>query len=346
MQSLQKSPIKVNQAYIAKKLNLSTGTVSKALRGCSEINSETIRKIQEFAQSIGYPFSSHFQNQAGYYFAGVLINSSTYRAARSGYLEGISKEAIRQNFTIFTHYVDQQESEQILDSQNIPWALRNESLVSGLIFIHHWPDNVIKDLSQKYFCVSIMHDYSNLDVDFIGVNGESGIFTLMNYLYKKGYREFGFFGHNKALSWSRSRFSGYMNTLCKMDLRIDSDRIIEVEKEYPDLQIRHWDSHFDQIAQLVKKGVNAWICASELAAYELCTGLKARGLGIPDDVAITGFDSNVGNSNGQWHITSMKVPSQEMGSAALRIIQSRKENSEIPRQVLLFDCEFVEGNTA
>jgi LacI family transcriptional regulator len=349
MQNLKTNSVKLNQAYIAQKLDLSIGTVSKALRNQPEISSETSRKIREFAQSIGYskikePILN--KNKSGYYLAGVLVNSSTYRASRGGYLEGISKESVNRNFSIVTHYAGEDDSRTLLEGNGVPWVLRDPSLVNGLILIHKWPRSVLEQIANRFVCVSIMHDYSDQGIDFVGVNGESGIFALMDYLYNKGHHKIGFFGHNKEISWSRSRFSGYMNAVCKFGMEINSDLVVEVEKEYPEESRRSWDQYFDSIADKIKQGVDAWVCASDLAAYELCNGLRKRGFRIPDDVAVTGFDSNSVNCLEDFAVTSVKVPSEQMGAAALAMIELRKSNPGMPRQVQLFDCEFVKGQTA
>ena len=314
----------VRQAFIARELNLSVATVSKALRGLPEVNRDTSRKVMEIARSAGYSANRHSimskQKKSGYSLAGVLVNSSTFSAARTGYLEGISGEAIKRDFSILTHYAQQQECESLSDLDNLPWAMRDKEIIGGLIFIHHWPDNVVKAISREYHSVSIMHEYGHCNADFVGVNNESGIATIMDYLYQEGHRKIGFFGHSRELSWSRGRFSGYTNSLCKLGLEVNPKWIVEVEKEYPEEKTRCWDQYFDFIAEQVRLGTTAWMCASDLAGYELCRGLSARGLRIPDDVAITGFDSNEVSSEG-FSLTSVKVQSHEMGAAALRCLR-------------------------
>jgi DNA-binding LacI/PurR family transcriptional regulator len=340
----------VRQAFIARELNLSVATVSKALRGLPEVNRETSRKVMEIARLAGYSANRHCimskQKKTGYSLAGVLINSSSFSAARTGYLEGISREAIKKDFSILTHYAQQQECELLSDLDNLPWAMRDKEIIGGLIFIHHWPDNVVKAICREYHCVSIMHEYSHCKADFVGVNNESGIATMMDYLYQEGHRKIGFFGHTKDLSWSRGRFSGYTNSLCKLGLEVNPKWIIEVEANYQNLELQLcWERHLDFVEEQVRLGTTAWMCASDFAGYKLCHGLSARGLRIPDDVAITGFDSNEVSPDG-FSLTSVKVQSHEMGAAALRCIRMRAENPEMPRQAVKFDCDFIKGNTA
>jgi LacI family transcriptional regulator len=339
----------ISQAVIAKKLDVSVGTVSKALRGLPEINRQTCEKVHHLAQSLGYmaPRNSLAQAQKmkGYSLAGVLINSSTYQASRSGYLEGLSNESVRRDFSIFTHYVQQGQCESILSANNLPWVMRQNAFLDGVVFIHKWPEHVVAGFTRQCPCVSIMHEYPDTATDFVGVNNESGIALMMEHLCKKGHSKIGFFGHSKAISWSRGRFSGYTHSLCRYGMNINDEWIIEVEEGYPEAKMHKWERHFDYIAAQVKNGVTAWMCASDLAGYELCKGLSRRGFKIPADVAITGFDSNDDQVFDDFLLTSVKVRSHEMGAAALRLLQTRIQNPEMSRQVMKFDCDFIEGNT-
>lgn len=249
----------VNQAVIAKKLNISVGTVSKALRGLPEVNRQTCEKVHNLAQSLGYLKSKNslvqIQRMKGFSLVGVLINSSTYQAARSGYLEGLSKESVQRDFSVFTHYVQQGQCESILSADNLPWVMRRDGFLGGLVFIHKWPQKVIAEFTKKYPCVSIMNEYPGTTADFIGANNEQGISLMMEHLCKKGHTKIGFFGHSKAISWSRGRFSGYTHSLCRYGMDVNTDWIIEVEEGYPEAKTHNWEKHFDYIASQVKNGV-------------------------------------------------------------------------------------------
>ena len=50
------------------------------------------------------------------------------------------------------------------------------------------------------------------------------------------------------------------------------------------------DESFDHVASRARKGVTAWICAADHQAYDLIFALKKRGLRVPRDVSVTGFD--------------------------------------------------------
>ena len=65
----------------------------------------------------------------------------------------------------------------------------------------------------------------------------------------------------------------------------------------------------DYVARRVRDGVTAWMCASDHAGYQLYQKLEKRGLRIPQDVSLTGFDGSPGvDGNAPAHNASRSFP--------------------------------------
>ncbi|AQQ70933.1 HTH-type transcriptional repressor CytR [Limihaloglobus sulfuriphilus] len=341
-----KKPRKVNQTLVAERLNVSVATVSKALRGMSDIGEETVRKVQMAAREIGYDRKTKngigdlANTECG--FIGVLVNKSTYPASRGGYFEGLSKEAVARNMSLVSHYASKNECKYIIERSHQPWVIRNNA-VKGLVLIHHWPEEIVNYLSKLFPCVSIMHQYDDPAVGYVGVDSSSAIGKLMDMLYEAGHRNIGFFGHNGAISWSRRRFAAYTESLCRLGLAVNSQSIVEVEQDYPEKGGLDWEKHFDYVASQIRAGVTAWMCPSDLAGHELYTGLTRRGFSVPRDVSITGFDSSSMESS--IRLTSVKVRSVEMGVMALKMLLMDHSGYNMPRQVVKLDCDIALGET-
>jgi DNA-binding LacI/PurR family transcriptional regulator len=276
----------------------------------------------------------------------VLVNSSTFRASRSGYLEGLSRELVSTNMAMVTHYVNDSECDDILNPHKQPWVMKEDGGLGGLVLLHRWPENVVIELYKRWPVVSIMHEYPVAGTDYIGVNNSQGILVLMKKLREKGHEKIGFFGLSPALSWARARYAAYMEAACKLDIKIAPEHVIQLEPDYPEKRkFPHWDVHYDYVAAQIHQGVKAWMCASELAAHELYKGLKTKGFKVPEDVAITGFDAVDNSGLSDLPLTSIRVHSPEMGAGAVRLLILRMNNPSISRQVLKYDCDFTEGQT-
>lgn len=342
----------VNQRYIASKLNVSVATVSKALRGDPVVNEDTRERVCEMAKMLGYKEGSLYckpnsrKNETDFRLVLVLVNSSSYWASRDGYLEGLSREAINSEMTMATLFIEMEKSGDVVLPENQPWVMKQKGMVAGIVLVHRWPESVVAELSKQWPVVSIMHEYSLANLDYVGVNHAQGIYVLMKKLYERGHRKIGFFGLSPEVSWSRARYSGYIDALCKLRLNVESDRVVEVDPDYSESpESPDWDAHYEYVAEQIRKGVNAWMCASDQSGYELHRGLTRRGFRVPEDVAITGFDSADKFHYTNFQLTSVRVHAHEMGAGAVRLLISRVANPSIPRQVLKYDCDFVEGKT-
>jgi LacI family transcriptional regulator len=72
--------------------------------------------------------------------------------------------------------------------------------------------------------------------------------------------------------------------------------------------------------------------------------LQARGIRIPEDCSLTGFDG-LDPAAGQKRITSMRVPHEHIGSSALTRLVNRIQHPLAPRRKILVEAQLVEGET-
>jgi DNA-binding LacI/PurR family transcriptional regulator len=101
----------------------------------------------------------------------------------------------------------------------------------------------------------------------------------------------------------------------------------------------------DTVAERVRyDGVTAWVCAADHQAYQLISDLRDRGLRVPDDVSVTGFDGQDAPP-GLPRLTSMAVPNADLGASAVARLVSRLLQPASQRRMTLVMPRFVEGGT-
>jgi len=340
----------INQESIAKELNISVGTVSKALRDYPEISSKTRTKVVELANKLGYrPYLSNFNSQSQKTeakFVGVLVRTPASDWAQNEYLFGMSEVSSELNISQVVHHYTSKNSSNVLVPDLQPPALR-DGMISGLIFIHRWPKYIVEKLNAKYPCVSIMHDYTDIGVPYIGLDNANAVSMLYDKLYSLGHRRVGFFGRCKDLSWSISRFGGYCMAIASNGVELRNSDIIDVPVDLLEDKSINWDStvDFDHISDMIKSGISAWMCSTEWAGYNLYSNLKKRGFKIPRDVSITGFDNAETTHLGCPPLTSIKANSAKTGERALRVLSDLIEKKQTECLKIERQCEYVEGTS-
>ena len=255
-------------------------------------------KVIETATQMGYQLPIGVEEEMSEtergHFVGILLHAPHDRwRSREGYLSGISAIAPSLDATLVLHHANTIECESIMQVENQPPVMRR-GMMKGLVLIFRWPHKVVQYLSQRFACVSIQHEYPGLPVDVVGANHVLAMYDLSKHLVGLGHKQIGFVGRCNELSWSRSRFAGYVDALCQHGLEYQPQRVIDcatMDLEAYERPGDPWAKHIDQIVAQMNQGVKAWMCASDFVGYQVCRGLAARGIRVPQDVSITGFDA-------------------------------------------------------
>jgi LacI family transcriptional regulator len=101
----------------------------------------------------------------------------------------------------------------------------------------------------------------------------------------------------------------------------------------------------DEVVRLLREeSVTAWICAADHQAYQLMLDLNTRGVRVPEDCSITGFDG-IEPPLSLKPVTSLRVPNETIGSAALARLINRIEHPKAHQRKILVETQFVAGAT-
>ena len=68
--------------------------------------------------------------------------------------------------------------------------------------------------------------------------------------------------------------------------------------------------------------MTAWVCAADHQAYDLIDGFRRRGLKVPRDVSVTGFDGIEAKSGGKV-LTTVEIPFREIGATGAQRLSAR-----------------------
>lgn len=345
----------VNQQAIAEHLNVSVATVSKALRDSPEISPATRARVAQAAAELGYrrdrgrTVARTRRSAQSLMVAALLHRPLNHGTGKSPeYLDGLCEAAAALDLSL----VVQQYSfrapvdELVTDPSLQPPAMR-EGHVNGIVLGGAWPISVVQALSSRYPCVCFPHDISDLAVDVIGLDNVGTVTRIVRHLAQLGHEKIGFLGRCNTMAWASERFAGYVNALSSLDLAYDPDLVVDIAWEpllnegFEDV----WHEAVDRIDRCRRAGVRAWVCSSDWPAYQLFRGMLDRGVRVPQDISITGFDDTEPVNLGCPPVTSIRLPRAAMGHAAMRRLHFRLEHPQTPVGRMLFAGEFMDHGT-
>ena len=325
-----------NLAVIAKKLGISRATASRAIRNAPGIRPDTRDRVMEIVRELGYVIPQNRSSSDEPQKHHVMVLSQATQASDWNYLSGMSRASIPLKLLLLVHHVTGDEALEIVNRQNQPTAMQ-EGMVDGLVFLRRWPLNIVDKLSAVTPSVSVVHHYPGCATDLAGIDDRTGMALIVQHLARAGYKKIGFFGLCVEMSWSRSRYCGYVEAMMTAGLPLQPDAAVEIalnEVLRPEGPVS--EKWAEEALAKTRAGLEAWVCASQGLGWALSRFLLARGLRIPEDVAVTGYHRNTPDPVDLPPLTSTEISDEELGATALRMLIHRFEQPrEATKSVLL-----------
>lgn len=305
---------------IAKRVGVSNVTVSKALADKSGVSEELRSKIKKIAKEMGYiPMSAQKakeKKETGN--IGVVVparfidnNSSFYWAV---YQNVVTKLQAKGYYAIL-EILNIQDEEYC----HLPNILQDEK-VDGLIMIgqvcHKYSEFMWK--SQKVPAMFLDFYDTHMEYDTIISDGYYGMYVLTDYLIKKGHREIGFVGTPLSTSSITDRLFGYEKALLENGIPLNKEWII------PDRSLEGINCEVD----LPEKLPTALACNCDYTASRVINKLRERGLSIPQDISIVGFDNYLYPNLSNLQITTYEVEIDKMADLCVKTLLRKIEHKE------------------
>lgn len=167
----------------------------------------------------------------------------------------------------------------------------------------------------------------DLEVPTIGATNWTGAVTATEHLIQQNHRRIGFVAGRPGLWCSRARLDGYRAGLEAAGITADPDLVVTGDFDYP--------SGFAAGTELLAHPdpPTAIFAASDQMALGVYEAARQRGLRIPDDLSVVGFDDLPEAGWASPPLTTVRQPLSEMGSLAARTLARlvRGEAVESPR---------------
>ena len=308
---------------IANYLGLAPSTVSKSLNDYPHISSETRQRVLEAAQELGYyPRAAARSLRRGRTDkVGLLINNplSFLGEYIADIIAGAALTAEQQgnNLVLYTTAVSHPaELKRICRARE----------VDGLILIFEPSSVAIQVLEHENMPFVVFgRRVEHPDVSFVAPDNQAGAYALTKHLIEQGHQRIGFTTRPQLGAVSQDRFAGYQQALAEANIPFDSDLVMETV-------IEPLSGHkaMERFLEMVEPPT-AVFAFYDLVAVDALHTAQERGLRIPDDIAIAGFDGLRSSRITQPRITTVQQPLAEMGQHAMHALFARiTDNTQLP----------------
>lgn len=302
---------------IAQHLKLAPSTVSKVLNGYPHVSEQTRMRVLGAADELNYFPSTAARNlrrqrteKIGFSFAFPVPTMADYV---SGMVIGaISAAELKgYNLTLYPS-MDDQVSQLIK-------ICRSREVDGILLFGRPKMAETTIPLLQKEGMpfVVVGRPVDDPTVSFVKSDDPKGALEVTRHLIAQGHTRIAFTTRPEVGVTSRDRFTGYAQALEEAGVPLDDELVIPTTLEA--------DSGYYAMQQLLdlEDPPTAVFAIHDLVAIECVRAIKERGLRIPKDIAIAGFDNWRASLAESPPITTVDPPLHEIGFKAMDILLDR-----------------------
>lgn len=196
-------------------------------------------------------------------------------------------------------------------------------------------DKILKELENEGFpIVLVCQDILALLVESVSVDDFLGGYQVTKHLLSLGHRQIAVFAEKTRSSIERIR--GYRYALEDVGLEFNESFVFVC-----DSTVKSGKQLAKQILGLIERPTAIFAC-NDLLAVGIFKGAQERGIRVPDDLSIVGFDNTILATSVDPPLTSVKQPIEEMGREAINSLIQRIEGKReiIGRIVLLPEIIF------
>lgn len=315
---------------IAKKLNITAATVSRALSNNPKISEATRELVLQTAQKMNYkPNKLALALKSGKsYNVGVIVPRVDNNFFGS-VIRGIEEELNPQGYHVIicqTHEIENMENDNID-------TLLNAQVDGILISTSNTKTEPFNRILGKNIPLVFFDRRKSMNgVSSVTVNDFEGGYKATKHLIDQGCKRIAHFSGDRSIEIYQERFRGYKQALIDSGIEFNEDYVIRTKSNRED-----GERALKQLLELTSPP-DALFSASDFAALGAIQELKLRNIKVPDEFSVVGFANEPFTKFMELSISSVDQSPVEMGKMAAKVFLEQVGNSnnvKIEKKVVL-----------
>lgn len=301
---------KLTMKEIAKLANVSQATVSRVINGNKSVNEEAAKRVLKVIEEVGFIPNNAAQTlkRSHSNIIGVCV-TETFNPYFVELIDTLELEARKRGYNILLH---NSKHNPITEWESIQNFIARQ--VDGIILVPNGEYNIQR--LNKLAIPTVIITKNRESLDSIGLDHmQAGKIAGENFIYA-GHKKFGFIG-----TVPDEKYLGYKSVLYESGFELNS--LINVKQTSTNNFLIQQDieAYFNQADRLDFTCVFA---ANDIMALEFLKAAQKRGIRIPEDISLIGFDDTyLAKIMG---ISSIHQPIEEMVKTTIEMLLNRIEN--------------------
>lgn len=327
---------------IASQLGISITTVSKSLKGYSDVSEKTKKAVLDLAKQLNYTPNSFAVNLRTKESKTIgLIIPTVVHNFFSNVIEGVLEEAEKRDYMVIILQSNEKlelEKKQIdlLMNKRVDGILISLSNETGefqhlnAILSHNTPLVLFDKIAKLVNCSKVT------------INDKKAAYDAVSYLIKKGYKKIAHFRGSYMPQNSIDRFLGYKKALEDNNIAYDSSLVFVCENN------TDFEDGYENAIKVVKEHpeIDAIFAVTDLVAIGIIKYLNEVGIAIPKQIAVFGFSNWFMSSVISPKLSTIDQPGFEIGRKSASVlfdeINLKKNNSPVVFQSIELETSIIE----
>lgn len=325
----------VSLIHVARRAKVNISTVSRTINQTGKIGEETQARVRKAMRDLGYKpnrVARRLRAREGNGDLLGLIIPNIQNPFFADLARGVEDVAYKNNFALLLCNYDEDEQKErfYLD------VLQSES-VDGIILppIHEHDDAVMQVVRNGTPVVCVDRSLANGNIDKVEIDNHAGAFSAVTHMIDQGHRRIGLIGGPADTSTGRERLRGYKDAHAQAGLPVGPELIrLGDFKQDSGRILAH------ELLALPNPPTALFAC-NGLMTIGALEAIAFRGLKVPQQLAIVGFDEFPLSSVFLPPLTVVRQPAYEVGKAAAELLLKRIGDPKRPVSSLKLMPELI-----
>lgn len=319
---------KIDIAHVAKTAGVSTTTVSRVINGVKTVSEENARRVREAIRKLKYHPNPAAQRLASGKTGTIALLIPRFEGVFHSYyalqvIKGIGTAAERSRCDLLLH---------ITDGKTFPAS------VNGAIFldIYGCEELLERVVDEGLPTVVLNHYLEDLPVNCVAVDNRMGAERVVDYLVRLGHREIGTVTGDLKTQAGLDRLDGFVKAMKARQLAVKDEYI-----RFGDFGLPSARAAAEALLALKDRPTAIFVGSDEMALEAINVAL-AKGVRVPEELSIAGFDDNPIAAHARIPLTTVRQPLSDMGRMGFEVLLQAMNGKKQTATKLLLPTELIE----
>lgn len=321
-------PVSIGE--VAKIAGVSTTTVSRVINDVATVSVENRRRVADAIKKLKYRPNPNAQRLASGQSNTIGLIIPRFEGIFQSYyalqvIKGIGTAAERLHCDLLLHITDGK-------STLLPGA------VHGLLFVDVDGTEELLDrcLNEEIPLVILNHYLEDLPANCVAIDNKMAVERVVDYLVRLGHRDIATITGDLKTQAGLDRLDGFVKAMKARQLPVKDSYI-----RFGDFSLSSARTASEALLALPDRPTAVFVGSDEMALETIHVALS-KGIRVPEELSIVGFDDNPIAAHGRIPLTTVRQPLSDMGRTGLELLCGQLKGKHQTPKKLLLPTELIE----